>query len=301
MPSELLKQVPTAFISYSWDNEEHKSWVKRLGARLRSDGIDLTLDEWTVAPGDQLPRFMETAIRESDFVLVVCTPRYMERSNRRKGGVGYEGNIITAELMTSGNERKFIPLLRTGEWRESAPSWLLGKVYIDLRGDPYPEQNYQLLLDSLRGILPAPPPLGGVELSQLDSDIDMVGVTHQKVYADFLNAALRVHEAAKNRVILKKQGASEAARLMLPRVERDLEDQGRRVKELMHEIHLFASEGVGKAAGEIVGWVLAFEISSVDPQLEPKLDEAFQSLISESLPKFRAEVRRELNARSPSP
>ena len=31
--------TPTAFISYSWDTEEHKAWVREFAARLRADGI----------------------------------------------------------------------------------------------------------------------------------------------------------------------------------------------------------------------------------------------------------------------
>ena len=34
-------------------------------------------------PGDQLPGFMERAVRENDYVLIVCTPTYADRSNRR--------------------------------------------------------------------------------------------------------------------------------------------------------------------------------------------------------------------------
>lgn len=297
MASELLKQIPTAFISYSWDSEEHKEWVKRLGARLRGDGIDLTLDEWKVAPGDQLPQFMETAIRESDFVLIVCTPQYRDKADRRVGGVGYEGHIITAEVMTDRNDRKFVPLLRSGDWSEAAPSSLRGKLYIDLRGNPYPEANYRQLLSALRGILAQAPPIGTTPLAPVSRPIDMVGVTHQKVYADFLNAALRTHQAAKNRLIVIKQGGP-AAQLMLPRIEEDLKQQGRRVSELNQEIHLFASEAVGKAAANIAGLALVMEMNSMVPELEAHLDEAFQQLIKEWLPTFRAEVRRELEARS---
>jgi len=295
--SELLKQIPTAFISYSWDSEEHKDWVKRLGARLRVDGIDLTLDEWKVAPGDQLPQFMETAIRESDFVLIVCTPRYKDKSDRRVGGVGYEGHIITAELMTDRNDRKFVPLLRSGDWSEAAPSSLRGKLYIDLRGDPYSEANYQQLLNALRGILAQVPPLGATPLAPVNRSIDMVGVTHQKVYADFLNAVLRNHQAAKNRLIVIKQGGP-AAQVMLPRVEDDLQQQARRVSELNQEIHLFASEPVDRAAANMAGLSLAIQMNSMVPELEPRLDESFQKLINEWLPEFRTEVRRELEARA---
>ena len=116
---------PRAFISYSWENETHKTWVRDLAARLREDSIDTILDRWRTAPGDQLPRFMEESARESDFVLVVCTPHYKKRSDKRKGGVGYEGDIFTGEILASSNrnQRKFIPLLRVGSWEDSAPTW----------------------------------------------------------------------------------------------------------------------------------------------------------------------------------
>jgi TIR domain len=294
--SELLKQIPTAFISYSWESEAHKEWVKRLGTRLRSDGIDLTLDEWRLAPGDQLPHFMEIAIRQSDFVLIVCTPAYKDKSDRRTTGVGYEGHIITAELMTDKNDRKFVPILRQGEWRDAAPSWLLGKLYVDLRGEPYVESNYQQLLNALRGILPEAPPLGTAPLAAPDQTADIRTLEHQKVYADFVNTTLRVHQAGKNRQIVMKQKSPHVARLMLPQFERDVQEQGRRAAELQREIDLFASEPVAKAAGEIAGWVLAFQMTSMVPELEPQLDEAYQHLITESLPKFRAAVREELKA-----
>lgn len=106
---------PTAFISYSWDDEPHKGWVRGLATRLRGDGVDVVLDQWELQPGDRLPAFMETAVREHDHALIVCTPHYKQRSDARQGGVGYEGDIMTGELLSQGNERKFIPMLRRGE------------------------------------------------------------------------------------------------------------------------------------------------------------------------------------------
>ena len=294
MPNEIIKKIPTAFISYSWDSEEHREWVKRLGARIRDDSIDLVLDEWKLAPGDQLPRFMETAIRESDFVLIVCTPAYKRKSDGRLGGVGYEGNVITGELLTDGNDRKFVPLLRAGEWREAAPSWLRGKLYIDLRGEAYSEDNYRQLLNALRGILPEPPPLGASILGP-PHNIDMVGVTHQKVYADFRNAAIRVFQAAKTRTIIRNQ---EGPQDLLSRTEDDLKAQVQRAFELSQEIDLFASEPVGKAAREVAGLVVAFQMTSAAPGFEGKLDELYLQLIKEAMPTFREEVRRELDARA---
>jgi TIR domain len=151
---------PSAFLSYSWDSEVHKAWVRDLAARLRADGVNTILDQWHTAPGDQLPCFMERAIRENDFVIIVCTPHYKERSDARRGGVGYEGDIMTAEVFTNANHRKFIPVLRRASWGESAPGWLQGKYYVDLSSEPYQEEKYEDLLLTILGQRPSAPPIG---------------------------------------------------------------------------------------------------------------------------------------------
>ncbi len=152
--------MKSVFISYSWDDDQHCEWVRMLAERLRADGVDVSIDRWTAVPGDQLPAFMERAIRENGFVVIVCTPRYKSRSDLREGGVGYEGDIMTAEVMSSNNHRKFIPVLRKGAWPEAAPSWLLGKYYINLAGDPYSERDYEDLVRTLLGIHEIAPPIG---------------------------------------------------------------------------------------------------------------------------------------------
>lgn len=153
-------RINTAFISYSWDDDAHTGWVRELAKRLRADGVDVSLDRWAAVPGDQLPAFMERAIRENQFVVIICTPRYKHRADAREGGVGYEGDIMTAEVMTSQNDRKFIPVLRSGTYPEAAPSWLLGKYHINLTGEPYSERYYEDLVRTLLGIRETAPPIG---------------------------------------------------------------------------------------------------------------------------------------------
>jgi hypothetical protein len=153
-------KAPTAFISYSWEDDAHRIWVCDLATRLQSNGVAITLDQWHAAPGDQLSEFMERAVRENDHVLIICTPHYKKRSDGRIGGVGYEGDIMTAEALTSRNQRKFIPILRKGDWRDAAPSWVSGKYYVDLSGRQYSEACYQDLLLTLLGQRRQAPPLG---------------------------------------------------------------------------------------------------------------------------------------------
>jgi hypothetical protein len=153
-------KTPRALLCYSHDGPEHDKWVSDLATRLRQDGIETVLDQWEVEPGDHLPEFMEKAIRETDFVVMICTPRYKERLEQRIGGVGYEGDIITSELLKDRNHRKFKPVLRSGEWYEAAPTSLTGKAFVDLRGEPYSEEQYRQLQESLLGTRPKPPSVG---------------------------------------------------------------------------------------------------------------------------------------------
>jgi hypothetical protein len=110
---------------------------------------------------------MEKAVRDSDAVLVVCTPVYKAKADTRVGGVGYEGSVMTAELATGAPRRKFIPVLRRGEWKDSAPSWLLGSVYVDLRATGLElEEAYSDLLNTLHGRREAAPPVGSPPFSK---------------------------------------------------------------------------------------------------------------------------------------
>jgi hypothetical protein len=143
------RKTPKVFLSYSWDNKVYMEWVATLGDRLRSDGIDVWLDQWQLVPGDQLPEFMEKAIRNNDYVLILCTPNYKQKSDSRKGGVGYEGDIMTGEVFTGSNRRKFIPVLAGRDWSASAPSWLLGSYYVDLSKEKTFDENYRKLLVAL--------------------------------------------------------------------------------------------------------------------------------------------------------
>jgi formylglycine-generating enzyme required for sulfatase activity/predicted MPP superfamily phosphohydrolase len=158
---DLLSKLsaPKAFIAYSWEDDNHKKWVADLATRLRHSGVETILDQWHAVPGDQLPDFMEKEIRNNDYVLIICTPKYRSKCDKRDGGAGYEGDIMTAEVFTTKNHRKFIPVLAKGSWDESAPSWLKGKFYVDLSTPVEDERDYPRLLAALLNSHPQPPPV----------------------------------------------------------------------------------------------------------------------------------------------
>ena len=156
MKGEKAMDVPNVFISYSWEDEAHKAWVKALADRLLSDGINAIVDQYDLTLGDRLPQFMEQQISQADYVLIICTPTYKEKSDARTGGVGYEGHIISGELYAKHNERKFIPVVRKGSFSEVIPTFLAGKLGIDLSGKSNYEDNYNDLITTVRGIRKKP-------------------------------------------------------------------------------------------------------------------------------------------------
>jgi hypothetical protein len=153
--------IPTAFISYSWDNEAHRAWVRQLAEKLRSQGVRVILDQWELSAGGDRTHFMESNIVASDFVIIICTPTYATKSNKRDGGVGYEAMIITSQLAQRILQDKFIPVLRLGSFDDSAvPIWLQSKIGVDLRGDPYDPKQYDLLLRAVHRANDVAPPIG---------------------------------------------------------------------------------------------------------------------------------------------
>lgn len=152
---------PVAFISYSWDSDTHKDWVFNLANRLQGkDGVQIILDQWHLPAGHDKAIFMEKSVTRSDFVILICTPDYARKADSRVGGVGYEATIITGELAENISQGKFIPVLRQGEWKSSLPVWIKTKSGIDLRNNPYSDDQYEDLLRALHNEPRKPPPVG---------------------------------------------------------------------------------------------------------------------------------------------
>ena len=143
------------FISYTWESEEHRLWVKELAGLLESDGLTVTIDQWDLNPGDELALYMEKAIRDSDYVLIICTTTYKVKANNRVGGSGYEAKLIASELSLNQHIKKFIPVCRAGKWEDVAPYFIKGNLYVNLDGSFDSESfvmNYADLLTTIYGV-----------------------------------------------------------------------------------------------------------------------------------------------------
>lgn len=120
---------PKVFISYAWTNKIYKKEVLDFAKQLCAKGVDVILDQWYLRPGQDAFFFMEQSINASDKVLVLCNREYMEKANKREGGVGNETAIITPEIYGHYNQTKFIPIIMDS--LEYVPRYLKSRVSID--------------------------------------------------------------------------------------------------------------------------------------------------------------------------
>ena len=149
-----IEEVATVFISYSWDSEEHKTWVLELANRLVKEGVDVILDRYELRPGKSLPHFVETSIKKADRIVIIFTPNYKLKAEKRAGGVGYEYSIMNSELYKNQtNNERIIPVLRDGNSTDSIPEFIQQYIHIDMRNDKNYENSY---IDLLREIYDEP-------------------------------------------------------------------------------------------------------------------------------------------------
>ncbi len=131
IPGEI--ESPTVFISYSWDDDDHKKWVLNLTKRLFEKGINVLLDQLELGPGKNMIYFMESSIPKSKKVLIIFTPNYKLKAEKREGGVGFEYSILNAELYTKiTSNDKFIPILKSGSFLDSVPAFMQQFIAIDM-------------------------------------------------------------------------------------------------------------------------------------------------------------------------
>ena len=115
------------------------------------NGIDVTLDQWDIRLGSDLPSFMEGGLTKADRVICVCTESYVTKANKGSGGVGYEKMILTPELMDNINSEKIIPLIKNNDASKVTPVFLQSKNYIDFRNKDDYEKKYIELIKEIHG------------------------------------------------------------------------------------------------------------------------------------------------------
>ena len=145
--------TPKIFISYSWTTPNHEDWVINLAERLVTDGVDVIIDKWHLKEGHDKFNFMESMVNAADIdkVLIILDKKYTSKADERSGGVGTETQIISPKIYSNVSQEKFIPIVveRDESGNAYIPTYLDGRIYIDLSEREQFEQNYESLLRNI--------------------------------------------------------------------------------------------------------------------------------------------------------
>ena len=133
------------FISYSYDSAGHMQWIFDFVAKLQRNGVNIIFDQPELIQDQEMTQSIESGVRDSDRVLVICTDSYVRKANEGEGGVGYEPTIVTRRIVEDfGN--KFIPIIRQTLWEDKTPEFLKEQVYIDFTDDNQFGEKFDVLL-----------------------------------------------------------------------------------------------------------------------------------------------------------
>ncbi|WP_241364470.1 TIR domain-containing protein, partial [Klebsiella pneumoniae] len=124
------------FISYSWDSEEHRLWVKKLADELESENLfHVVWDGYDLDSLIDKNLYMEKAVVESNYIINVCTLKYKDKANDRLGGVGIETYLGVAEHWDNLQKNKKTKSLVVLKEKEATPTYLKGHFHIDFTDD----------------------------------------------------------------------------------------------------------------------------------------------------------------------
>lgn len=149
-------EKPKVFISYCWSNEDYISKVVDFAKRLRSNGIDVVLDQFQMKLGNDMNNFMEKCVKDPTItnVLILLSPDYKTKADTRTGGAGIETQIISGEVYSNVGNTKFIPILFEKRGEDTAaciPTYLKQRRWLDMSEDSNFESQYIELVRTLYG------------------------------------------------------------------------------------------------------------------------------------------------------
>lgn len=175
---------PKAFISYSWSSEGHVAWVRELGEKLLSDGVDVVLDQWDLKPGQDKYKFMEQMVNDPSVtkVLLICDKKYAEKADGRKGGVGDETQIVSSDVYGSVTQTKFLPIVaeKDENGQPYKPAYIKARIHVDLSSPEAYYEQYDTLLREIYGKpLVTKPTLGKAPAFLLGDNQPLLQTTHK--------------------------------------------------------------------------------------------------------------------------
>lgn len=155
-----MREHPKVFISYSHQNKDYELLVFEFANKLRTEGIDATIDVYEEAPNEGWPLWMERQIESADYVLVANSKSFKEKiTDINSGkGVSWEARIIYQHIYDAGGDNtKFIPIFFEEDDEQYILTPLKAYTYYNVSID----EQYDKLYWRLRGVVSnKKPPLG---------------------------------------------------------------------------------------------------------------------------------------------
>lgn len=152
---------PKVFISYAHEGKQLADNVLNFSNYLRSRGIDAEIDQYEEAPPQGWAMWMATQVDQADFVLVLATKTYYERSKdfaeNPKGGLGSKWetiHILQKVYENAFNNTKYIPICFGRENKEYILDSLKPYTYYDVDDADLKEKLVNRLLGNNKSIRP---------------------------------------------------------------------------------------------------------------------------------------------------
>jgi len=148
----MIENKIKVFISYSWDSEEHKGWVRKLADSLESDEkFHVIWDGYDLDNFSDKNHYMEEAVFLSDYIIVVGTKKYKEKADCRTGGAGIEtfmSSVVHWQGLEKNKKTKIILALRE---LDAEPNYLKGHMNIRFLDDSKYHESIVELKKSISG------------------------------------------------------------------------------------------------------------------------------------------------------
>jgi SEFIR domain len=124
------------FISYSWDGDEHRAWVKKFVDSLEEiEEITTIWDGYDLDSLIDKNYFMEDATHNADFVVAITTSAYKAKADERKGGVGIETFLMSTVHWKGLLKDKRSKVISVQREPNSTPRYLEGHFHLDFTQD----------------------------------------------------------------------------------------------------------------------------------------------------------------------